>query len=46
MAALKERKRALEMENSILQTKLEILLEMLAETTAETELRLMPNKQQ
>jgi hypothetical protein len=44
MTLLKERKRALVKENNILHAKLEILLEMLAETTAEAKLQTMLNK--
>jgi hypothetical protein len=44
MTLLKERKRALVKENNILHAKLDILLEMLAETTAEAKLQTMSNK--
>jgi hypothetical protein len=39
MAKLEKKKRELEEDNNILRTKLDILLEMLAEATAEHELR-------
>ncbi len=39
MGKLEKKKRELEEDNNVLRTKLDILLEMLAEVTAETELR-------
>lgn len=39
MAKLEKRKRELEEDNNLLRTKLDILFEMLAEVTAEHELR-------
>ncbi len=44
MAVLKRRRRALEKENNILRAKLDILLEMLAEITAEEKLQTISNK--
>jgi len=44
MAVLKRRRRALEKENNILHAKLDILLEMLAEITAEEKLQTTSNK--
>jgi hypothetical protein len=44
MATLEKRKHLLEKDNSILRAKLDIILEMLAEVTAEEELQQISNK--
>jgi hypothetical protein len=44
MGVLEKRKRQLEKDNDILRVKLDILLEMLAEVTAEEQLRQISNK--